>query len=412
MSSAEDDPWQRGADPPGTIAGDDEQHWRDSLIAAGPPGAGQPRQPRPPALPIYTIAELRAEVAKAGPRRFLFRGLWPAGDYGVLAATRKAQKTMTCCDAAVAAASGTPFLGIFPVDTTGPVIMFVGEGGRANTLRRLDAVADEHSVTLDDLPLHVVPRAPHLRNLEHVAQIDAHVRTVKPVLVTLDPLYLSAGGAQGADLYAMGELLERAQLAITEYGAALLVAHHWNRKQGSGADRISGAGPAEWGRVLISVEEKSRKVEDEQQASIVTTAWSVIGGEIPDLAVTVTRRIWADDPDDLDSPMHVQTSAQLGTPSAAAERAATKMSPSQTKVYGALVAANGIPLSVRDIGDRIVSMFGEDNALRRNTISDALNALSEQGRVDVLDPSGPGGKSTAKLWLVMGSSSPDPELFP
>ena len=70
-----------------------------------------------------------------------------------------------------------------------------------------------------------------------------------PKLVIVDPLYLSARGANLADLYAMGEMLEGVQRLCQEHGAALLVVTHFNRKQGAGAGRITGAGPAEWGRV-------------------------------------------------------------------------------------------------------------------------------------------------------------------
>jgi hypothetical protein len=43
------------------------------------------------------------------------------------------------------------------------------------------------------------------------------------VLTTIDPFYLSARGANGADLYAMGETLESIQMicqpAITRYSS-------------------------------------------------------------------------------------------------------------------------------------------------------------------------------------------------
>lgn len=84
--------------------------------------------------------------------------------------------------------------------------------------------------------------------------------------------------------------------------------HHHNRGQGAGASRLSGAGPAEWGRVLISAEVKSRNVDREHaRGSDVVTVLSVIGGEVPEQSLRVRRRIWADDPDDLDSPLHVLT---------------------------------------------------------------------------------------------------------
>jgi len=49
----------------------------------------------------------------------------------MLAAEFKAGKTWAITDLAVSVASGTPWLGIFPVDAPGPVLLFAGEGGNA-----------------------------------------------------------------------------------------------------------------------------------------------------------------------------------------------------------------------------------------------------------------------------------------
>lgn len=116
----------------------------------------------PVRLQFQTVAELCAEVDAMGPRRYLVRGLWPAGAYGVHAAEPKAGKTWNGLDLAVAVAAGRPFLGEFPVDTSGPVIVFAGEGGKGSVVRRLRAVAAAHGVRLEDLPITVCCRAPHL----------------------------------------------------------------------------------------------------------------------------------------------------------------------------------------------------------------------------------------------------------
>jgi hypothetical protein len=100
----------------------------------------------PPALVFQTLAELAAEVDAAGPRRWLLRGVWPARDYGVHAAEKKAQKTWNTADLAVSVAAGTLWLGAIEVDHPGPVLMFIGEGGKTNTVRRPRAVAEARGV--------------------------------------------------------------------------------------------------------------------------------------------------------------------------------------------------------------------------------------------------------------------------
>ncbi|SDY82709.1 hypothetical protein SAMN05661080_04729 [Modestobacter sp. DSM 44400] len=131
-----------------------------------------------------------------------------------------------------------------------------------------------------------------------------HLATVRPVLVVLDPLYLAAGGANGADLYAMGRLLEGPQHLCEDADASLVVVTHFNRARDlKGAARITGAGPAEWGRVLISASVVSRRTDSETQATTVLTELDVQGGEVPDQTIRVRRIIRAEQPDDLDSPL-------------------------------------------------------------------------------------------------------------
>ena len=151
-------------------------------------------------LPILTLAELGKRADDAGPRRYLIRGIWAADTYGVLAGPMKAQKTMTMADAAVSVASGTPWLGHFPIDDPGPVLMFAGEGGDASIVRRLRGVCDSRDLDPDSLPVHICTRAPHLRSDEHMGIFTARVAEIGPKLVILDPLYLSAVGAKSSDL--------------------------------------------------------------------------------------------------------------------------------------------------------------------------------------------------------------------
>jgi hypothetical protein len=72
-------------------------------------------------LGIRWFRDIAAEVDAAGTPVYLFRGVWPADAYGVLAAPDKSGKSWAAIDAAVSVASGTPWLGHFPVDAPGQV---------------------------------------------------------------------------------------------------------------------------------------------------------------------------------------------------------------------------------------------------------------------------------------------------
>jgi hypothetical protein len=304
--------------------------------------------------------------------------LWPSGDYGVHAAEQKAQKTWNGVDMAVSVGSGTRWLGHVPVDDPGPVLMFVGEGGKPNIVRRVRAIAEARGVDAASLPLTVCARAPHLNNPLHLANMEARISTDHPKLVIVDPLYLSARGANLADLYAMGEMLEDVQRLCQAHGAALLVVTHFNRKQGAGAGRITGAGPAEWGRVLLSATVKSRHKDSLTKATTVITVIDIIGGEIPDQTLRVRRRVWADDPENLNSPLHVDTVVtedEEDIEMSSSEKQAG-LTPASAKVLEAMRGL-GRPASNVELVDWVVTKHG--HGLKRETVSRSLNQLAKLG---------------------------------
>lgn len=332
----------------------------------------EPREPRTMLLEFLTVAELRAKVTARGPRRWLIRRLWPSGTYGVHGAEQKAQKTWNGLDLVVSVASGTPWLGHFEIDDPGPVLVFVGEGGESGILRRIDAIAEARGLDADQLPIVVCARAPHLSDTGHMHQMREQLDKIRPRLVLLDPLYLSAKGAKLGDLYAMGELLERAQHACDDVSAALWVNHHHNRnREATGPGRMSGAGPAEWGRVLINAKVITRYRDPDTAETRVLTELDVIGGDIADDRFRVYRTIRADDPDDLDSPLHYHAEVRAAEDDQPEITVLPTAKPSSKRVYAILVD-KAAPLTVKEIGDILA---GQGRPLKKRTIQDALQGL-------------------------------------
>jgi hypothetical protein len=362
------------------------QHASEQLLALGQ-HAGTPGQ-----LLIEDIAVVAARADAASDVRWLARPIWPGDAYGMLAAGWKVGKTWFVWDLAVSVASGGAWLGAYPVETQGPVLMFLGEGGERKMTRRGRAVAEAKGLKLEDLPIRACHRAPNLTSADHLEQIRREVRQSRPVLVIVDPLYLAAGNANSADLFAMGDVLVGLQVVCQETGAALVIAHHWNRKTGigDGPDRMTGAGPAEWGRVLVSVSVK-HKVTKPDHSTVATLAVTFMGDEIPDTELHLRRRVWADDPDDLASPLHYEVEVLAGT-SEEATAGTAALRPSQRRVLAVLRTA-GDWLDVREIGDRLAVDDSGLSPLRKRTIQDSLKALSEAG-LACPDGAGP----TAHKW--------------
>lgn len=321
----------------------------------------------PPELEIISARELVRRVAAMPAPRYLVRGVWPADAYGVLAAEWKAGKTWADLDLAVSVASGTAWLGTHVIDRPGPVLLFLGEGGARKMERRLRAICEARSVNLDLLPLRLCFRVPHLSDRYHLAEIDAELAATPAVLVIVDPLYLAARGAQAGQLYEMGAHLEAIQHVCQQAGCALVVVTHWNRGDGNGSKRITGAGPAEWGRVLMNLRSVSKATDRETRASTVILELSIEGDEVPDLEMRLRRRVWADDPDDLASPLHYDVEV-LDDATSADDSA---LRPAAQRVLGILDAATDW-LTVRQIGDRLAV---SGHPLKGRTIQTSLQEL-------------------------------------
>jgi hypothetical protein len=362
------------AEPPGPI---DEDLWASILadaerVAAAGPNGSRPHVDRAQ-LEFSSIRDLCARVDTTS-RRWLLRGLWPELDYGVHGGSAKAQKTWNVVDLALSVASGTPWLGLVDVEAPGPVLMFAGEGGEANLVRRLRAVGQD--LPIEDLPIRICTRAPHLSDVAHLGLMADELEAHRPTLVTIDPLYLSARGAKLGDLYAMGAVLEGPQRLCQVAGAALLVATHHNRGEGRGASRLTGAGPAEWGRVLVNATVISRRRNVETGETTVITELDAIGGEIADSTIRVTRRICPE----LGAALYYSVDAcwvQEGT--------GEDLSPAAQKILEVLRHQAGTWLSAQAVGDAVKAMFG--HGLSRPTISKGCAALVTAGLADELSES-------------------------
>ncbi len=382
----------------------------DADRATEDPWPDVPRMPEPdqeedddvvgPDLVFRTLSDIAADVDSRPPRPWLFRPVIVAGDYGVMSAEDKAGKTWAILDAAVSCAAGVAWLDEFPAGDPGPVLVFLGEGSDAKLLRRIRAVAAHKGLTKeqgDVLPIVGCFRAPQLNDNQHKHLVRKAIKEYKPKLVIIDPLYLAAGGANGADLYSMGAMLGAIQHIVQSAGASLLLSHHWNKTgEGSGHHRSSGVGPGAWGRFLISVGVLNSRTDKDTQETTVRLKWMFKGDEIPETDFTLVRRIYAEDPEDLNSRMHYsverveddlaeddQTPAEL-----------VGLRPAAVRVLGTLRGVS-YAISVKGIGDRLAEDKSGKGPLKARTIQDALRQLADRKLAE--EATGPG---TGSLWLA------------
>lgn len=357
----------------------------------------EPEQAEEPArqLEIIDASELVRRVDTAPEVGWLVRPIWPADAYGILAAEQKAGKTWSGLDLVVSVASGTPWLGMYEVERPGAVLAFLGEGGERKMKRRLDAICSSRGLSLADLPIRFCFRVPTLTNQEHLLEMHEEIKAHKPVFVYLDPLYLAAKGADGSKLYAMAEHLSDVQILCQRHGSALMIVHHWNKTgEGKGSKRMSGAGPGEWGRVLISVGVVTKHTDPETKRTDVVLEWGFEGDEIPDEELRIRRRVWSDDPNSLTAPMHyeVELLGDMYLP-VGGDATLPAMRPSAARVLAVLKAAVGSS-TTQSIGDALVA-DGVGYPLKKRTIQAALEELEGMGLAEKVETFG-----SAHIWRV------------
>jgi hypothetical protein len=377
----------RPTEPPGELA---------EVFPLHPPTAtsGLAAQPGQRGLVIEDLAVVLARVQAAGPPTWLIQGVWPRDAYGVFAAEDKAGKTWAMLDLAVSVAAGAPWLGHFLCPPSGPVLVFLGEGGERAMVRRLQAICAHKHLDLEQLAarrrLRLCFRVPKLTSGEELQAVAGELHAHPAALVVLDPLYLAvAGAATGADLYGMGAVLAGIQGVCQQAGAALVVVTHWNKTgEGRGAKRISGVGPGAWGRVLVSAG-VAHRASGPDGTSTVVLAVDVIGGELADLAFRVRRTVRADDPNDLASPLHYAVEVLPEDPEDL-DGAAGDLKPSRRWVLAAL-RAGGAMQTVAQLGDRTAA---DGHQLKARTIQEALNDLEAAGLAVGTDP----GAGMARYW--------------
>ncbi|MDP9297634.1 MAG: AAA family ATPase [Actinomycetota bacterium] len=304
-----------------------------------------------------------------GTRRFVVEGIIPERSYGVESAELKGQKSWDASDLGLSVASGTPWLDHFPIGVSGPVLIIFNEGDDDELIRRLAALGRSRGVDWRDVPIHISVTPPQLLNRRSMDEVKSEIDRVRPVLVILDPLYVSAAGGDGRSLYGMGEALTNLQQAATVAETTLYVTHHHNRDRAhSGIARMSGAGPAEWGRFLVAADVKRR--ERTTLGTDVLRQFTIVGSGIPDQSYMVRREIMADR-----SVMAVRTTVTNTTADWSDGR-----SPAQRRVLAALEGPERA-LGWREVGDRLAK-DGAGSPLKKRTILEALEELTDANLVD------------------------------
>lgn len=137
-------------------------------------------------LPVVRACELAEEPAEA---QWLVRHVWVRHGVGIIGGQPKLGKSWLGLDLAISVASGTPCLGHFAVEESGPALVYLAEDGLGAVRGRIDAICAHRRLALSRLDLHVIT-APVVRLDidEHCERLTATIEALRPRLIVLDPL--------------------------------------------------------------------------------------------------------------------------------------------------------------------------------------------------------------------------------
>ncbi len=161
---------------------------------------------------------------------YLIRDMLVAGQPMLVAGTSKTLKTSKCIDAGVSLASGTPFLGRFPVLRRCRVLVMSGESGLGTLQETARRVCKARGLRLRDLDDLIW--SDELPSLDDPAELEQLSRTLKQLSINVlfvDPAYLCLGGEEHGNVFMQGKLLRRIGKVCSDGGATLILVHH-NRK--------------------------------------------------------------------------------------------------------------------------------------------------------------------------------------
>ncbi len=183
--------------------------------------------------------------------RYLIPGLLIAGQPGGIFGAFKTLKTSLAADLMISLASGTPFLGRFPVPEPSKVLFLSGESGLPALQAITRRICAERGLSLESLDNLVLSRdVPRLDQPADVLALKQLVEALQPTCVVIDPAYLATGGDHARDAFAMGQLLRPLNELCASTGCTVLFVHHCKRSRKAGdratLDDLAGSGFAEF----------------------------------------------------------------------------------------------------------------------------------------------------------------------
>ncbi|NLB94522.1 MAG: AAA family ATPase [Armatimonadetes bacterium] len=325
----------------------------------------------------FTLIPLDEFMCEYGDSRvqWIVQEWLPWATTGLIISPPAHYKTWFLLDLAVSIASGRPFLGQFPVEKPGPVILFQQEDAFQGLAGRIGLIAGNRLMEGQEVPdddplsfsLYIPEAIPVHIHRERVLRfgdrwsmekLREFVEQIRPRLVILDPLY-SATTTEDFMASAAGNMMVLKHLRDL-YHTSFLVAHH-TRKGAVHDTGREGAWGSQFLNAWLETGWQIRSAEDAAPGEIILRRHFKITGA----AETVNVRFDIDSEEQHSYHVHVSAARKDGD------------KPQDTTDEAILMAIAEAPLSQ----GRIAEMVGLD----KSNVSRRLKRLVEQRRVELAE---------------------------
>lgn len=184
------------------------------------------------------------------PSRWGIERVWGERQYGFVAGEPKTYKSTITTDLAVSLASGTPFLGHFPVLEPGPVLIVQEENTQEIQYGRFSRIIRErnmggklHSYSSgvleftppSDCPIYSMDRRGfNFQSKKKRRAVEREVEAIRPVMVILDPLQMMMGDLRLRDEGDVAKALGWLNELQGNYNTGLMIVHHYHKRREDG----------------------------------------------------------------------------------------------------------------------------------------------------------------------------------
>lgn len=180
----------------------------------------------------FPVCSAHSLPSKPEATRWLIEHVWMDQAVGIVGGEPKLGKSLAALSMAVSLASGTPFLGRFPVAQTGRSLLFAAEDAQHIVRERLEALCRGLRLSLVDLDLQVIT-VPRLRIdvPDDQQRLLDTVAAIRPKLLLLDP-FVRLHNRDENQCVEVAPLLGYLRDLQRTFAVAVVVVHHAKKAAG------------------------------------------------------------------------------------------------------------------------------------------------------------------------------------